>query len=342
MRGSAARTVYLDLKPRDPNAISPEWTVAIFASRESATVLAQSIQALLRAIETYAFVDIIVNGNERLAQEIAEFVGGLRLDLGKSLLLRVWEVAQGDKAHAWNQYLYGIWAGAELAFFVDGYVRVQRHAFTRIADAMRDDRHALAATGVPSQGRSAAKLRAQIIAENGIHGNLYSIRGMTLEALRREVFILPLGIYRTDALLGAAIKFNLDPVRYRWDPQRVRVVPDASWSHTPLSAMRPADWLAQLRRILRQGRGVFENLAIRRHLDIERRSLAMLPETAADLVNNWMESHPGEVWRAIVKRPLAAFSLRSVKRRIDWSKVGIAPRMLAELRSGTLQRSISR
>ena len=181
MSGVALRKGYLDLKLEAQQPFVPEWTVAIFSLRESARTLAESVRAVLTAIESDAIVDVIVNGNEPLAREVAGFVDGLKLNLARRLLVRLWYVAEGDKAHAWNQYLYGIWPGAGLTYFVDGYVRVHRHAFTRIATAMAEDNHAQAATGVPSQGRSSARLRAEMQRSNGIHGNLYAIRAPILK-----------------------------------------------------------------------------------------------------------------------------------------------------------------
>ena len=309
----------------------PEWTVAMFAYRESSGILVQSIRALLKAIDRNTVIDVIVNGNELLAEEIARFIDGQKLDGHDCLVsLRIWHVAQGDKAHAWNQYLYGIWEGAGMAFFVDGYVRVHPDALRKMSDAMEKDGHALAATGVPSRGSSASSIRERMLAEHGLHGNLHVIRGGALEKLREQKFILPLGIYRTDSLIGAAMKFNLDPVRFGWDSQRINVVPDASWDHTPLSVAKLSDWAAHFKRIMRQGQGVFENLAIRRHLGVEFQPLETLPETVCELANVWMEKYPQEFWGALLRHPLAALSLNRIRKTRDWSDAAIPPRLLMQ------------
>jgi len=325
----------MGLKPGTRRPCLSEQSVAMFAYRESDEVLAQSIQALLKAVESNTVIDVIVNGNDTLALEAARFVDALRLDDHvASVSLRIWQVAQGDKAHAWNQYLYGIWEGAKIAFFVDGYVRVHPTALTHIAAAMASDVYAMAATGIPNQGRSAAKMKAQMLAEHGIHGNLHAIRGVTLEALRIREFILPLGIYRTDSLIGAAIKFNLDPTQYRWDPKRIHVVAEASWDHTPLSIVKYSDLRTHFRRLIRQGQGVFENLAIRRHLAIDAKPLETLPETADDLARIWIHNYPKELCEALMKHPLAAFSLQRIKKPRDWTKAIIPPRLLTQVVSG--------
>lgn len=325
------KNAYLGLKAGVPGSFSAEWSVVMFAHRESPEVLAESIKALLKAVKSNTTVDVIVNGNEPLALEAARFLDKLIPDdQPVSVSLRIWQVAQGDKAHAWNQYLYGIWEGAEVAFFVDGYVRVHPTALARISAAMADDDFALAATGVPSRGSSAASMKAQLVAQNGLHGNLHAIRGASLKALRQREFILPVGIYRTDSLIGAAIKFNLDPVQYRWEPKRIHVVTDASWDHTPLSIMKLSDLRTHFQRLIRQGQGVFENLAVRRHLSVDAKPLETLPETASDLARIWMQNHPLELREALVKHPLAVFSLQRVKQQRDWFKATIPPCLLAE------------
>ncbi len=328
--GKGMNEAYLALTAREARRVVPQWAVAIFSSRESIELLGQTILALLPAVVTSTFVDVVVNGNPALALQAARLVGELR-SAGDTLpRLRVWRVALHDKAHAWNQYVYGIWPGAERTFFVDGYVQVHPTAMRRLALTLDTDRHALAATGVPHRGRSAARLARQMEAGHGVHGNLYLLRGSVLNALRQRGFALPLGIYRSDALLGAVVKFGLDPTRHDWDPTRIHVVRGASWDHKPLSARKPADWLVQCRRLRRQGRGVFENLAARSHLALEHRSLEELPATASELIDHWMKHHPLEVWKALVHRPVAGLALSHLTRSRDWSNVRIPPKMMAE------------
>lgn len=323
------KEAYLALSARDTKPATSRWAVALFTSRESIEVLSRTILALVPAIQSSTCVDVVVNRNHTLALQASKLVQGIGVAEGETRL-RVWRVITGDKAHAWNQYVYGIWPGAERTFFVDGYVRVHPQALRRLSEALDADEHALAATGIPHCGRSAETLARQMEAEHGIHGNLYLLRGQVLKFLRHQSFTLPLGIYRTDPLLGAVIKFSLDPTRYNWDPMRIHVVREASWDYRPLSSRNPGDWLIQFRRIFRQGRGVFENLAAQRHLDHEHRPLADLPETASELIGQWMTSHPREVWRAIVRRPIASLALHSGGNPKVWSDVHVPPELMAE------------
>lgn len=324
------KEAYFVLDPKRAKPAAPGWAVVILSSRESIEVLSRTIHTTAGVSGPDTLIDVVVNGNHALAQQASRYVEDIGATTACGPRLRVWNVVVGDKAHAWNQYVYGIWPGAERTFFVDGYVQVHPRAMNRLSEALDVDDHALAATGIPSSGRSAASLARQMEAERGIHGNLYLLRGQVLSSLRKQGFTLPLGIYRTDPLLGAAVKFNLDPTQYDWDPKRIRVVRDASWDRRPLSALSVGDWVTQFRRIRRQGCGVFESCAARRHLHVEHRPLGDLPGTASELIDLWMRGHPREVWRVLVKRPTASFALWSVRRSGDWSNVHVPPELMAE------------
>jgi hypothetical protein len=75
------------------------------------------------------------------------------------LTLRIWSIPLGDKANAWNQYIHHLWAGQELVFFIDGYVRLNSDAIELLGGAVQSDPQALGGSGVPTVGRSARALR---------------------------------------------------------------------------------------------------------------------------------------------------------------------------------------
>lgn len=242
----AAMATEMDLQPR------VSWSVAIFSSRETIGTLLATIQAAAKSCaDEPSIIDVIINGNRGLAETTQSVIkAALQLSL-PSKRVRVWHIPVPDKAHAWNQYLHDIWPRSEIAFFVDGYAQVMPDAFTAIADGLRVAPDALAATGVPSHGRSAKILREQLLKSGGIHGNLYALRGTVMTELRSRGYRLPLGIYRTDPTLGAAINFCLDPARHQWDPKRVLVQPNATW-HIPPRSWRIEEIRTQWRRMLRQ------------------------------------------------------------------------------------------
>ena len=49
----------------------PDWAIAITASRESTVVLLATLDAVVAALDRRATIDLLINGNQRLAEDIA-------------------------------------------------------------------------------------------------------------------------------------------------------------------------------------------------------------------------------------------------------------------------------
>ncbi|HEV7267296.1 MAG TPA: hypothetical protein VGN83_20655 [Falsiroseomonas sp.] len=319
------------------------WTVAILSSRETPATLAATLSATIQAIGVHAAViDLVVNGNPGLAAAMSERLDTLPLAAAPGATVRVWELPLGDKAHAWNCYVHQIWPGAELAVFLDGYVAPHPDALRLLDEGLALTPGAIAATGVPTVGRSAGKTRARLLREGGTHGNLHALRGETMRRFHAAGFRMPLGLYRTDALLNSTMALNLDPSSHDWDPRRVLVHPDASWSLRPLAWHRPADLLTQLRRILRQHRGEVEKLAFAHHLMTLRARPEHLPPTATGLVEAWLRSAPARARQALRFRPMLQMAVRRMLAAPhDWSRAEDPPRLLATRGPGARSASLA-
>ncbi len=306
------------------------WSVGIFSAREDPATLAATVRAAVRAAASHpTSIEVIINGNPDLARTLAERARTEGLTRSLAGELRVWHLALADKAHALNEFIHAIFPAADLAFFVDGNVRVNPDAFVLLADHLAADPQPLGATGVPTCGRSARRLREQMLRRGGFHGNLGAIRGTTIADLRRCGFRLPLGLYRVDSVLGAVLAFALDPANNTWEPTRVLVCPDASWAVTPLSPWRLRDLRAQWQRIKRQAQGKLENLAVQEHLAVNRHSPESLPQTNAELIMGWVRAYPARARRLCLANPLLWLGVRNASRPRDWSGADIPPELIA-------------
>jgi hypothetical protein len=306
---------------------SPDWSIAVFAARESIDTLSNCIRAALAASSGHhAVVDVLVNGNRELA--LAAAAMGWNGTPGEGRV-QVWSIAAGDKAHAWNEYMHRIWPAGTTAFFIDGYAEVKPDALEALSEKLAQTESALGATGVPSCGRSAPKLRAQMLKTGGLHGNLHAIRAEAMAALRANEFRLPLGLYRTDSLIGAVLMFGLDPANNKWDPKRVAVAPDALWDVQGMSDLNWKNISTQAKRVLRQAQGDLENRAAREHLAVKRLPPQKMPRTARQLVNDWLEEHPKQARSLFFKRPLCLHAARKLKAERDWSAAWTPPELVA-------------
>jgi len=300
---------------------NPAWGLAIFASRESVNVLSQTLQAARQAAPAGTQIDVLVNGNPALAQ-------GLAHTLSATQSLRVWSIPLADKANAWNQYIHQIWSGEEIAFFVDGYVRLNPDAVELLGNAVEANVQALGGTGVPTMGRSAKTLRENMIINTGFHGNFCCIKGDTLRQMRDQKVRLPVGLYRTDALMGAFLCYALDPRSHDWEDFRIHVHPTASWQIDPAKWWRARDMHAYLKRYFRQMRGKLENAAFADHLANRRCSPADLPTTAREMVLEWVEQCQDQVALFCKGRPLVRLALHQISRRSLMAPTNTMPELI--------------
>lgn len=300
--------------------------------RESAADTWKTLQAIACAATRPTRVDLLVNGRPTLAVALKSQLEAGVASCGH-LHVNVWSIAFGDKAHAWNEYIQNIWCGTGMAFFVDGYARVRPDALEYLALALTNG-DVLAASGVPTVGYGAATLKRQMLDEGGMHGNLFVLGASTLRSLRTLGFRLPLGIYRTDATLGAALSFGLDPGACDWAPRRyVRVVAESSWDIDMQPWWRPAELLVQWKRRQRQAQGRLENRAVRYFFAECRQPIASLPRTAADLVQKWATGKPDELFRLRVTSPLVALAWRRLRQPRDFTLAEQAAELVAEWQS---------
>jgi hypothetical protein len=308
-----------------------EWSVAIVSARETIATLAASIDAAARASSGVPTqIDVIVNGNQRLACEAADHARSLA-GATSDHTLRVWSIRTGDKANALNQYVHEIFLGSEIAFFVDGYAQVGPDAFRLMAAGLTACPEALAISGVPSVGRNAKTLAQQLIRAGGGHGTLNALPGSVCLRLREINFHLPLGLYRVDGLLFAVLAFNLDPARNSWDLSRLLIEPLATWSFRPLSFWQWSDMRAYVKRRLRQSQGVLESRAFRQHLAIERKPVADLPQSASQLVNSWLAESAPRAFSTFLRNPLCLVGAHQLRKARDWSPPSLRPELLAQV-----------
>lgn len=304
---------------------APCWTIAIFAARETVATLTMCVQSALYACEgNTTRIDILVNGNKDLADEMAALIN-YKLIVSPLNSVRVWFVPFGDKAHTWNEYIYKIWEPCVFSYFIDGYTLVRSDAFTLLAEGLERHPFALGATGVPTVGRTATALRNHMLKDGGIHGNLFAIRGSAVASIRECQFRLPLGLYRTDGLIGAALMFRLDPFRNNWDTTCVFVHNGASWDVKNPPRWTINNFIIQWKRRLRQAQGEVENRAVREHLAINRLALAMIPSTVNELVKDWVDNHRLAAMRLFLREPLALYAVLKLRKPRDWAAAKLLP-----------------
>jgi len=302
------------------------WSIAIFARNEMAS-LPRCLEALAAATAgAQAEVSLLLNGSTDGSEQAAP-----RLMREARLRGSVWSIPHADKSNAINQYLHRLRPEAGLHVFVDAYAAVKPDALRRLAARLVAEPLAMAAAAVPSSGRSAAALRADMLEYPGLHGSLFALRGSFVERLAASGLRLPLGLYRGDGLLGSFVMHDLDSASSPWRPPHIAVEPEASWTLQSLRPWSPADIRRHLRRLVQQGRGRLESGAIRHTIYPGQGrcgGFGALPERADSMILDWLAAVP-EARPRLARDPFAALALRRIRRAAPPETSALEPRLVA-------------
>ena len=294
------------------------WSIAIIASRESPEILGGTLDAVIAAAAGRdAVVDVIVNGNRPLADAMAGKLASLTAPDG--VLVRAWFVPFGDKAHAWNVFVHEIYQPGRLAFFLDGYVLPRPHALALLQSTVEQDAAIVAVSGVPESGRTATTVSAELVATQGLHGNLHAIAADALALLRSKQFKLPLGLYRVDGMVGAVLRYRCEPASHDWNSGKIVVEPRVRWLVAEPSALNWAGVRGAFKRRLRQAQGELENRAMRAHMTTRRLPANAMEETAAAFVQRWIRENPAEMRSLRWRKPLTWYAAKKLAQPRDWS-----------------------
>lgn len=276
----------------DMKVISPDWSVAIFAAREAPATLRRCIGAAVAACAgRRAVVDVLVNGNRALAAAVAQqaWEGEARV--------RIWNIEVGDKAHAWNEYLHRVWPGGRPAFFIDGYTELRQEV--------------LAALYWRVAGRDPAGLdgRGHMLKTGGQHANVHALGIAEMAALRARGVHLPLGLYRTDSLIGAVLAFGLEQAGGARQARELDTGPASMVRSRP----RP------------RAPGVDAGAAAER----AARPAVAVQRPPRQLIHDWLVEHPRQSQPLFFKRPLCLGAARKLKAEQDWSALWTAPELVS-------------
>ncbi len=245
---------------------------------------------------------VVLNGSsDGSAQALIEAAPRIRVPFS------VYDIPYPDKSNAINQVIHRLWGGMDTGFMVDAYAMITPGAFAALsAGAGRAARGA--------GGGGGAQRRAQRGGDGGGDDGasrparlLFALRGDFVARMRETGFRIPAGLYRGDGLLGSAVMHDLDALGTPWTNAFMAVAPDATWSFRPLSVWNHADRKRHWNRLLRQGRGELEDMAIKRI--IYEGNYAALPAQASDLIRYLVREDRAEVLRCLKRRPLGILAI---------------------------------
>jgi len=255
------------------------WPVMVLAHNEERHIGA-CLDSIFAAEPQHAF-DIFVMANgctDRTEPIVADYA------LERPCVHLV-SIALGDKCNAWNVFIHETLVehapSRPVYFFMDGDARAEPGAFSAMAHALDANPHANAASAVPVSGRNVERDRREILEQHGLVANLYALRGAFVERLRCEGVRIPSGLEGDDGLIGALVKWNLEPRCKAFDDERIVPCADAGFAFDSMSLSRPDDWMTYWKRAVRYGRRRYEFKLLGPR--IEGEGLAAMPGDVREL-----------------------------------------------------------
>ena len=217
-------------------------------------------------------------------------------------------IALGDKCNAWNVFVHDVvparCPSRDIYFFMDGDARAAPGSFTAMARTLRSEPDAHAAAAVPTTGRNVVRDRRKILELRELVANLYALRGEFVERARAKNARIPLHLEGDDGLIGALVKWDLEPQRRQFDDRRIAPCAEAGFAFESMSLTRLRDWKAYWKRAVRYGRRRYEFRLLGPR--IEAGGLAAMPHDitelyhgAVDLPLRWQGIYTLSNWIAL-------------------------------------------
>jgi glycosyltransferase involved in cell wall biosynthesis len=196
-------------------------------------------------------VYVMANGCTDRTEDVVREYGA------KNAHVHLVSIEMGDKCNAWNVFIHETiperCSGQEIYFFMDGDARAIPGSFTAMERVMRAEPQAQAVGAPPASGRSMRHDREELLRERGLVANLYALRGAFVVRCQAAGVRIPLKLEGDDGLVGALVKWDLDPTKPMND-QLIAPCADAGFTFESFTFSRFADLGAYWRRMVRYGR----------------------------------------------------------------------------------------
>lgn len=225
-------------------------------------------------------------------------------------------IKMADKCNAWNEFIHTTAVqtvpNRPVYVFVDGDARVVPGSLSALVKGLQQNPEAHAASAPPASGRSMAKDRKDLLEGRHLVANLYALRGTFVNRLIQQGVRLPLGLEGDDGLLGALVKWDLQPDINGFDHMRIFPCADAGFVFESFSPNSLRQIRGYWRRLVRYGRRSYEFQLLGKTLKAQ--GIRGLPVHISDL---YVKSHTLSLgWQGLQTLPNWV-ALRELRRHAD-------------------------
>jgi len=252
--------------------------VGIFAHQEERRIAACLASLPLDRADT--LFHVLVNGTTDRTAERARTAAEGRANV------IVHDIAQGGKSRTWNRFVHDLLTGGESAVvLLDGDAQILPGSIDALVDDLARHPGALAAAGVPANGRLMQVYRDELKNDGGVFGDLYALSGRFTDAVRAGGYRLPDDLIGDDGLVGAWAHTALGRDE-DWRQERVLYCEAAGFLCEPVSLLAPVTWTIQYRRMINYSVRHYQNRIVS---DImTREGPSGLPRRLSDLYHEWL------------------------------------------------------
>ena len=181
------------------------WAIAVFAHNEEQDIVnaLESVRnsASIAQVHAYVLINGCTDRTESVVENYAqrnEWVTPISIELG-------------DKANAWNLFVYQVAGDYDAYFFADGDVEIEPHALNALYEELMGSPGANAAAAVPCSGRHRDQMTTYVTESRLILGNLYALRREFIQRVRKAGTRIPVGMIGDDGIITSLVKWDLDP-----------------------------------------------------------------------------------------------------------------------------------
>jgi glycosyltransferase involved in cell wall biosynthesis len=256
----------------------PNPSVAVFAHNEEARIL-----DCLKSLPDSMQVKVLINGSKDRTEQIVREWAATHPNVEPVI------IAMGDKANAWNTYVYSGIDFDRNHYFLDGDCSLPANTF-EVLEAEFQKGSPLCVAPLPQN--VSTSLREFLTKWSLPCGTMYGLSGDFLRRLVADNIRIPVGFIGDDNLMASLLHSNLDEHFGNYDRSRVRIVESVG----PI-AHRPKKISFEMMRLQRKR---LRRYALRRvqmellNFHVKKHGLRSLPTTAKELSKHWRE--PGLKW----------------------------------------------
>jgi cellulose synthase/poly-beta-1,6-N-acetylglucosamine synthase-like glycosyltransferase len=180
--------------------MNPKIKVCVVAHNEQERII-ESLVHLANAINYSKFlfeVHIVANGCSDYTIPLCE-----SFCKNNSEYFTLHKLKIGDKANAWNYFIYEVNVDNDFSIFIDGDCYISINALDDMFKIYQNNKKVNSISGFPATiGRGTLKWRENLIEHGETPGNFYSLTPLLLTKIKKLDFKLPFGLIGDDSLLS--------------------------------------------------------------------------------------------------------------------------------------------